>query len=372
MIGKILIVSLWGYNNFGNRLQSLALKWMVEKDKYSAVFSVADRKSFVVEIKKKIIRSLGIIGVERCRKAYLQQYRYKAIKSSCNKLNCQQTKMINNYDYRSFIDSKEYAAAIAGSDQVWHNWYRDMKMELPYFYLEFMPPEKRISYAASFGFEEFPEADKEQHYKGLQGMRFISCREESGCKLVEEATGKPGTLVLDPTLCVERSYWDSLEEKPRYIKERPYLLVYMLGKRDEYYEFIKKYAQLNELEIIDLHDTNRKDVWKTTIGGFIWLVHHAEMICTDSFHCTVFSILYQQPFQVFRRKQKGFEHMFDRIETLLKLAGLGDCEFDGKEIKKEDIDYNQVGKKINVEKEKSISWLRNALKEVAGNNSYEE
>lgn len=363
MKNDVLYVTLWGYINFGNRLQALALREIIKKIGFNITCARYKKEKKTNGIKEFIRAGLGFSGVYKYKRSYFLKLRELALKKSSH-LYEPTTRNICQYQTSAIVDPKNYVAAVTGSDQIWHRWAGPL--DLPYFYLEFMPPEKRISYAASFGFEEFPEADKEQHYKGLQGMRFISCREESGCKLVEEATGKPGTLVLDPTLCVERSYWDSLEEKPKYIKERPYLLVYMLGKRDEYYDFIKKYAQLNDFEIIDLHDTNRKDVWKTTIGGFIWLVHHAETICTDSFHCTVFSILYQRPFQVFRRKQKGFEHMFDRIETLLKLAGLESCEFDGKTIKKEDIDYNQVEKKINVEKEKSISWLRNALKEVAG------
>lgn len=361
----VLLVTLWGNKNYGNRLQTIALKKIISDKGFRVVCIPNNNETIKSRIKRVVKESLGRLGFYYFRIQYLNSLRVCAIKKSCRRLFEPKTKQLYQYTTRERIDYNDYSCAITGSDQVWHKWTKNPN-ELPYFYLEFMPPKKRISYAASFGFEIFPETDKEEHYKGLRGMRFISCREESGCKLVEEATGKPGTLVLDPTLCVERSYWDSLEEKPRYIKERPYLLVYMLGKRDEYYDFIKKYAQLNDFEIIDLHDTNRKDVWKTTIGGFIWLVHHAEMICTDSFHCTVFSILYHRPFQIFRRRQKGFEHMFDRIETLLKLAGLENCEFDGGVIKKENIDYDQVENRINIEKEKSIHWLRNVLEEVTG------
>ena len=106
------------------------------------------------------------------------------------------------------------------------------------------------------------------------------------------------------------------------------------------------------------------DSWKTSIGGFLWLVHHADIVCTDSFHCTVFSILYEQAFQVFKRKQTGFEHMYGRIETLLRLTGLEECQYDGDSIKMIDVDYKAAKTKIAVEKLRSINWLRNALAEV--------
>lgn len=63
-------------------------------------------------------------------------------------------------------DFEQYDIVVAGSDQIWHKWY-DLPGELEYFYLNFVPQEKRVAYAPSFGFEKFPEADIELHKKGL-------------------------------------------------------------------------------------------------------------------------------------------------------------------------------------------------------------
>ena len=359
---KILIVTLWDYLSFGNRLQALALKEMIEELGYSAVYAVYKKGNLSKSIKRILKEYLGWLGIDKYHKVYCKKIRVSALRADSHMF-VPRTKTIYHYDVRNKINPKQYAAAVTGSDQVWHHW--DGDNELEYFYLSFMPSEKRISYAASFGFDDFPTDDLEQHRVGLSKMRFVSCREKTGCALVERIAGKQSMLVLDPTLCVGVDYWRSVEIKPDFINpSHSYLLVFLLGKHDEYNSKIEEYSEHENLEIIDLHDDSRVDIWRTTLGGFLWLIHHADMICTDSFHCSVFSILYEKPFQVFRRQQVGYENMYNRIETLLELTGLEACHYDGKEVRKVDVDYKYAKCKIDIDRKKSILWLNNALKVV--------
>ena len=302
-----------------------------------------------------------MIGIAKYRRGYLKQCRIKALKKS-RSLYQPETKKITHYKPNGKINPDDYDAAVVGSDQVWHQFGKTKN--LPYYYLSFMPPEKRISYAASFGFEEFPEKDLKAHQAGLMGMRFISCREESGCKLVEQITGKPGKLVLDPTLCIDRKIWTTLEEKPQYSLPEHYVLVFFMGRKVTYNYAIEVYAREHNLKIIDLFDPGRKDVWKTTLGGFLWLVHHADCILTDSFHCTVFSIIFEKEFTVFRRRQKGFEDMFSRVSTLLDTIGISDCEYGGDEILDHHTDYAAVKEKLSIQVSNSVDWLHTALVNV--------
>ena len=304
------------------------------------------------------------MGLDRYRIYYKKRIRKKTIEKSARDLLFPNTKMISNYKVNSQIDSNHYMLAIVGSDQVWHHWYNN-PYELSFFYLQFMPPEKRVSYAASFGFDEFPVADKDQHILGLSGMRAISCREETGCQLVKNATGKPGTLVLDPTLCVGKRFWESVEERVTFVSSRPFMLVFMLGRSENYRTQIEAYAVEHDLAIIDLFDINNKDVWRVTIGGLLWLIHHAEVICTDSFHCTVFSILYEKPFLVFKRLQTGYETMYNRIETLLYLTGLEMRQYNGKSLEFSNIDFMYAKRRIEEARHESLEWLSNILHKVA-------
>ena len=210
--------------------------------------------------------------------------------------------------------------AIVGSDQIWHKWGDD-KLELPFYYLEFMPIEKRAAYAASFGFEEFPEKDREQHKNGLRNMRYISCRELSGCKLVSEAIGRNVPHVLDPTLLLSATDWRKIEDQASEFARswKNYAFVYFLGEQTvEYKKKIRDVMQTQKIDrIIDFSNYMDKNISKCGPAEFLSLIDHAEWVFTDSFHCTVFSVIFDKKFTVFRREQEGFEKMFGRIEDLL-------------------------------------------------------
>lgn len=153
-------------------------------------------------------------------------------------------------------DWSEYDYAITGSDQVWHNW-SGKNCELEYFYLMFMPPKKRISYAPSFGFFEFPKKDCALHKKGLQEIELLSCREQHGQKLIEEINGKTAPLVSDPTFLLDKSEWREIEKKPSYDVPSKFMLVYFLGNQtEEYRSYYKRKAQeffLHYFQVLWIH-----------------------------------------------------------------------------------------------------------------------
>lgn len=359
---KVLLITLWGYDNFGNRLQAIALKKMIESNGYFVDCVPNDYSTTEYRLKKKIQLILGILGFQKYRCIALRKIRNRALKKSSLNLLFPLTPTIHNFNSSGKIDIQNYSAAVVGSDQVWHRW-TVLPNELKFYYLDFVPTHKRISYAASFGFEVFPPEDKTIHIQGLEKMNLISCREVSGCQLVEQFTNNKAELVLDPTLCVDKSFWDSIEIKPSYSFNKNYILVMLLGSKQDYYNVIKKYAAQNNLDIIDLTDINYKAVWKTSINNFIWLVHHAKIVCTDSFHCSVFSIIYEKPITIFKRKQLGFEKMYDRIATLLDICKLHQCEYQD-HIVDSLPDYVNAKESIAPIIEKSRNWLSLALKTV--------
>lgn len=357
---KILLVTLWGYKNYGNRLQAIALKQMIKENGFDVVCAATQQCSYLSRFKRLVKITLGFLRYSRFRKIYLQDLRRQALLRTSRTILEPITHDIHGYQTQKTIVPDDYAFAVTGSDQVWHKWSRN-EHELPYYYLQFMPENKRISYAASFGFDSFKQEDLSAHTIGLSGMHRISCREQSGCNLVSQLTGTPAELVLDPTLCVGRSFWNQMEQKPFFSLSSRYALVFILGDKKEYLSKIRSYTSEHDLDIIDLFDENRVDVWRTGIGQFIWLVHHAEVIFTDSFHCTVFSILYEKSFTVFRRKQAKMEEMFGRLDTLLKLTETENHIYDGRSIKQSTIDYEKVKKLLEPMQKKSVEWLQHVL-----------
>ena len=224
--------------------------------------------------------------------------------------------------------------------------------------LGFASDNKRISYAASFGIDEVDENAQEKLRKYLPHFKAISVREDAGKKIIEGATGiEDVQVVLDPTMLVEKERWTRLEERPDNAPTTKYVLAYFLG--DGYKEQIKRYCKKNGYEFIDYYQKNAN----YGPSEFLYLIHHADLIITDSFHGSVFSILFERPFFFFFCIEKSENNnMLSRINTLLATFGLqsqllkGDIENANLEV-----DYDAVNTKLSKERAKSINFLKRAL-----------
>ena len=326
---KIIIVTLFDDNNLGNRLQNYALQQVLLK--HGTEVSVIDNGYTTVPNSKEIVK-LYIKGVLGCfgfgkYKQQFQKYKItKKIRMASYKFDKNNIRnVIKGSNKEAFEkDWSEYDVAFAGSDQIWHKWKED-DLELPFYYLEFLPKNKRVAYAASFGFEEFPTNDVKQHENGIKGMKFISCREQSGCKLVSSVGRKEVKRVLDPTLLLDAAEWREIACQAADFAsiQNDYAFVFFLGeKTEEYNEFIE--ATVRKYNIAKIIDPFSDNSAFNEFGPceFLSLIDNAKYVFTDSFHCVVFSVLFDKSFTVFRRKQAGFEKMFGRIEDLLSSKGM--------------------------------------------------
>lgn len=345
---KVLLVTMQDNNNMGNRLQNYALQYVL--DKYGMEVTNLDngysdyhigKKAKLKKAIKSVLATLGLpkyrIEVQADKNWRIRHFVNKRFSDS----------QIHNITRVTFDDVYKrdwsaYDLAIVGSDQVWHKW-SDSEKELPYYYLSFLPKEKRKSYAASFGFDEFPDVDRTQHIEGIKGMNNISCRESTGCKLVKDVIGKDVPHVLDPTLLLSEDDWRKMTTNANnYAKtQKRYAFMYFLGeKAPEYEAEIQHILKENDLKTIDFLDFSNSDIANCGPEEFVSLIEHADYVLTDSFHCCVFSILFGKKFEVFRRKGEGMEKMFSRIEELLVNTGHADSAFGGlnPNLKPEDFD----------------------------------
>lgn len=332
---KILLVTLFDEHNIGNRLQNYALQQILKR--YNAEVTTLDN-GYTKTLSKKdwvkihIKRILGILGNKQYRKEYQKYAWTKCLETACREFDKRNLSHICKTDNLKVFQQNwdSYDLAIAGSDQIWHKW-RDDSQELPYYYLQFMPHQKRFAYAASFGFETFPQEDINQHVEGLKQMKAISCREKSGCELAEKILGCKVPHVLDPTLLLSAQEWRELEKQGGTFvrKQTKYVLVYFLGAvSQEYKDYIEKIKREASIyKTIDFTDRNELETVKNGPAGFLALVDNADFVFTDSFHCTVFSVLFDKKLTVFKRIQPGFEKMFDRIEEFLSSVNRLECVY---------------------------------------------
>ena len=350
---KIGIVTIIDNDNYGNRLQNYALyKYCSSKYNY-------DVETLINEAYSNDKRFFFI----RCLKNYLLKNKYKIInndkrtecfekfnlniKFSKTKINC--FSQLDNYEY-----------LIVGSDQVWNPYFRRLRdLDL----LVGTKNSKRISYAASFGVNNIPENKSKKMIKELKKFKKVSVREKKGKEIIENLEIRDDVeILIDPTMLLCAEEWDKVVKKPEQLdSDKKYILNYFLGNlsEDRKHE-IERIAKNNNCEIINILDKN-SPFYQTGPSEFLYLEKNAFLICTDSFHSSVFAILYNKPFIVFDRED-GTVKMNSRIENLISKFELKDRMYEGK-ITENNLknDYNQAYKILECERLKSKKFLDEAL-----------
>lgn len=347
---KVGIITITGLGNYGNRLQNYALQTAVEKIS-SCCCETFHNKSYRIKgyIKKFLMPKADALTE---REKIFQKFNDEFIRFS--------DIVINNFckDHRL----KEFDCLICGSDQIWNSDYPENDRANFGF---FFPEIKVISYAASFGTDIVSTKKKKKYTKYLKAMNAISVREEKGKKIAELLTEREDICVhIDPTLLLTAEEWQPLEKTPVLYKEERYILKYFLGKQNEEMEQkLDEYARSHELAIIDVIS---KDSPYHNIGPseFLFLEKNADLIVTDSFHSCVFAMIYEKPFIVADRNENGLQSMGCRIETLLKRFHLEGRKYDGSDFEKivhNPVDYSEVRECIELEKHKSMEYLKKHL-----------
>lgn len=344
---KVAIMTIQDNENCGNRLQNYALQEAI-KNEGLEVFTIKNsvllnsRERYLWGVLMYIRHVLGDIK----RRKSTRRFRAfnKRIAYTKRIYTCKSNKLNNKFDY-----------FIAGSDQIWKPTRRRLSyMDL----LGFADSNKRVSYAASFGISSIDEAAKEKLRNELPKFKAISVREDAGAKIIEDATGiKTAQVVLDPTMLVSEKDWSKLEKRPETLKSKKYALTYFLG--DNTSKELSDYCAAKNLDIVDFYRASEK----YGPSEFLYLIHHADLIITDSFHGTVFSIIFNRPFLICKRQEKAINNdMYSRIETLLGKFGLEKQMYDGKiDESKLSIDYAKVNETLKKEQKKSLDFLKKAL-----------
>lgn len=259
---------------------------------------------------------------------------------------------------------------VVGSDQVWNSDYAPGKqLELP-FYLQFTTG-KKISYASSFGNASIPEGQKEEVTEMLRSFQALSVREETGKQLLEEL-GLAATVVADPTLLFDGKFWAQKCIIQNMLA--PYILLYQVKFDTRTYKVAKEISEklgcrliVLSMNRIDIRKCPQKVIMTPTVEEWLSYIKNAYLVYTDSFHASIFSILFHTPFVVNSASRKN---MASRISNLLRLAGLENLEMldynveEGIQKASEKVDWDKVDVRIQKIRAFSIQWLRGALAET--------
>ena len=358
---KIALITLYDDYNIGNKLQNYALQKSIEDMKFAV--ETIDMCSFgrwKLSWKGWVVAILGIPHNASHYRRMMLRRRKKFRAFSEQYLNVSKP-----YSFRKIKNGalREYSLFVCGSDQVWHHWTKKKK-ELDYFFLSFTEPDKRICYAPSFGFEEVPEEFRETYRCGLMGFNRLSCREQSGCELIQRLTGREAERLCDPTMLLTTEQWDQIARKPEFPVPEKYLLTYFLGtKSEKTRQRIDEIAKKFDLKVVNVYcmDFNEENdlYFCTRPDEFVFLVKHASYVCTDSFHGAVFSILYHKRFAVFQRSGEDGFMMKGRLNTLLELFKLERC-INGNFLDQK-VDFEYVDRVLETERGRGKQYLHEEL-----------
>ena len=311
---KIAIVTIYDEKNFGNRLQNYAVcRYFKKKNiKAETIVPVTTYKPYR---QKVYFDKLFLILKKQSDAEKLK------LKRLCNfeeftKKNIP-TKYIKslNSEFSEKI-SEKYSYFVAGGDQVWnpefmkYASYKNMM-------LSFVNPKKKLCFSPSIGISKIPDEWKQRMKEGFNAFGEINVREKRGAELIEELTGKKAEVFIDPTLILNKEEWEKVSSKS-VGNGKKYVLEYFLGERDvEDEKVIEAYLD-DGIERINVLDKNNPEAFISGPGEFIDLIKNAKVVYTDSFHACIFSIIFDIPFVVKRRKQ-NIGDMFSRIDNLLEL-----------------------------------------------------
>lgn len=362
---NIGIITITDGHNYGNKLQNYALQKYCEEALGLNVYTLKNdwytnnKKNYYFNMAKYFIYSTKckaksiVKTITREQNILIKRNRLKNFKKFCRYINFYPKKItaytnLDNFDY-----------IVVGSDQVWNpHFHRLSEVDL----LMNIDPNKRVSYSASFGIDVLPDIYQDAVKEEVSKFKAISTREDKGKEIIKKLTGRDDVEVLiDPTMLLTTDEWDKLIAKPVQLQSNKYILTYFLGKLSENRKKeIERIANENSCEIINLMD-KRSKFHECNPSEFLYLEKNAFLVCTDSFHSSVFAFLYNTPFVIFEREDST-KKMNSRIDTLLTKFNIKNRVFDGKITEKNlKNDYSEGYKILEEERKKSNEFLRNAL-----------
>ncbi len=334
---RVGIVTYWG-KNYGSALQCYALKSEIEKNGYAC--EIMDESFPGLDKYKhyaKELRSIFLISIRH--PSYLKKYIMlrKAVKYSVNCLSeesdlrlnlfCESVLQPRKYSYRHMkkiaLEDK-YKCFIAGSDQIWSG---NQKMN-NVFFLKFAPPEKRIAFAPSFGTENIDSYNIRSFRREIRKFKKLSVREQRGQDIVKKLTGLDVPRIADPTFLKTREEWTEFAKESQLPDEK-YILVHFLDEpndtsiqclRNLFAEtgyrtlsFAYPHSAFQSVSNYQFVDGNPRD--------YVAAIEHAAYVLTDSFHTTLFSVIFGRRFFTFARQYRHNGSQQSRITTLLELVG---------------------------------------------------
>lgn len=373
-----------GHNNYGTSLQGYAmlkkiqdLGFECEVINYVKQLTLAQKLNYIINA-IRVGEGKGLLK-KLVSKSILQKHPHYEVGIK------QRTEAVNRYKNRKLIPlfykyvgykslhegSKNYAAIVVGSDQVWSPLSLPNKFFNLLFVYDNIP---KISYASSFGVSNIPTFQKKATGAYLDRFSFIGVREIRGKEIVESLSHKKAQVVADPTLLLDREEWETEIADSRINISEPYIFCYFLGTNQEARKAANQLQKKTGLKIVTIRHMDEyisedelfgdEAPYSVDPNDFVHYISKASYVCTDSFHCTVFSIIFHRQFMTFYRfSNVSKTSRNSRIDSLFGILGISKKHIYNNDIFQIDntIEWNIVDKNLKKLREESINFIRESL-----------
>ncbi len=382
------LVTCYFHHNYGSMLQAYATEMIMQQMGLpfqtiacKAPINYMQENKILYIVKKLLIADwkmrLGKMKIERAKKenpmfAKNWEIRNKAFDQFAETFFHVSPYCKNREELTKMAEN--YSAFLVGSDQLW----RTDSVEHGYYTLEWVPDHiRKIAYSTSIGVKEVPWFQVEKNKRFMNRFDHIALREQSACDLVYKLTGRKVPVVLDPTLLFTGDQWLEIQQQEPLTNGK-YIFCYLLGDNPSQREFIKRVKEKTGYKIVALQQLD--DYIPSDEGfadeapyvgprEFLNYIRNAEYVFTDSFHCSVFSILYKKNFFTFSRFAEGAKQSTNtRIDNLLHITGLEDRRMTKDKTIEEVVNFKRifdgVDEKLNALRKSSMDYLYNAFKDL--------
>lgn len=357
---KVGLLTLPLKDNYGGILQAVALYNFLSQKGYEV--TLINKQFHKNKMKKVAYFFLERIPFQSIRKIRPTKKNSKLHRLFIdNWVEKKTERVVSERELASIVDKYGFDAVVVGSDQVWRMEYIDKKYYRAYF-LSFVKRSDvcKIAYAASFGLADWQDSSKEKEITELLAdFDFVSTREDSGTDVCKKLGREDCAHTLDPTLLFNKEFYESLIADCDANKGD--FLCYMLDETE-----LSKSITSTVLTTLPLDRTNKifshNGMQNLTIPEWLNSFVNAEFIVTDSFHGTIFSIIFNKQFIAISNGKRGSS----RFESLLNLLNLEDRLVTDKsenlvKILNQPIDYQKVNSLLSIFRRQSSEFLVNAL-----------
>lgn len=362
------------YNNYGTLLQCFALQQYLLKNGWDNNIL---NDSWIKEPYQHTIRYILATSVRRLLSALFSPfgiYFFNEVHPLTKRMCRDFVKNYLDVDYDvNSLDkvSQKYDCFVCGSDQIWNpgpQWYKRLNNS---FYYAGFTSKKKIAYGPSLGVTNYPEKHRSELKHYLESFSSLSCRENEGCRILKEITGREVYKVVDPTLLLDENDWRKFLVGEKVRKE--YVLCYFLSDNSWYADYVNCYLKNKNIRVVSFDCLRIRNIKYDSIihagpKEFLKYIDGAEFVFTDSFHASLFSALLKTNFVTFERfaADDAKYAQNNRLKNLFSIIGVDDRFITADSMVDIDslvpLDFVKIEKRLREAAKESKIYLKESLK----------